>query len=162
MLMLMPMAGAGLFAMKMGLMALSMALVLHRIFGTVHPGGDALKCLLTALVLGVPNFALGRLRPVGAASGLLESRRSSRASRCSCVGQWLVDSALDRQLRDRLRQVPIANFSCELVRSVTPASGWPSPEDADQSVVGQSAMGSLAGPGEGPVQSRLLDTAQPG
>jgi len=35
MLMLMPMAGAGLFAMKMGLMAPMMTLVLHLIFGAV-------------------------------------------------------------------------------------------------------------------------------
>jgi len=35
MLMLMPMAGAGLFAMKMGLMATMMTLVLHLIFGAV-------------------------------------------------------------------------------------------------------------------------------
>lgn len=35
MIMLMPMAGAGLFGMKMGLMAPMMTLVLHLIFGTV-------------------------------------------------------------------------------------------------------------------------------
>ena len=35
MIMLMPMAGAGLFAMKMGLMAPMMTLVLHFIFGVV-------------------------------------------------------------------------------------------------------------------------------